>query len=104
MPTTTMLTPITMRLRKNKKSRSAVTANAAPMKYPISSFTLLVISTRMKGSPLKYKGIPCAVLHSSVRAVTSSTKVPRYFESNNSGSMNTVINVASRRSLYSNPS
>ena len=54
-PTTTTVkhTPTTAMFRKNKNSSSAVTAMAAPMKYPSSPLTLLLSEMRMKGKPLR---------------------------------------------------
>ena len=54
-PTTTTVrhTPTTARFLKNKNSSKAVTAMAAPTKYPSSPLTLFDKEIRMKGNPLR---------------------------------------------------
>ena len=104
VPTTIKLTPVTNGFRKNTRRSNIVTSKAAPMNQPISFLTLLVIWTRMNGSPLIDSGTPCRSLHSSAMATTSSTTAPLCFESNSFGFMKTESSVASCDALKSSPS
>ena len=102
--TTAKHTPTTARLRKNSISNSAVTKIAAPMKYPISPLTLLVMLMRMNGKPLKCVSMPWVSDHRSDTSMMSSTMVPRWAEFSIPWLNTTIIKVASLSGLYRSPS
>ena len=93
--TTVRHTLTTARFLKNKKSNRAVTAMAAPIKYPNSPLTLLVIEIRMNGSPLRCVWMPVSAAHRSEASMMSSTMRPRLGELSMSRLNTTIINVAS---------